>query len=269
MRSLIQLTPTLLSAFLALGAVARGHDTWVETNNNVVRAEEQVFVQLFLGNHGNDHRDFKVAGKADPDASTLQIIAPGGASYDLKERWIDNGYAPAEGFWSARFVPTAAGLYLVAHTYDKVVTYAPQRTIKSAKCCFVVSQSLDQVPRDNPGFDRVLGHALEIVPTANPVTPMGPGGSIELRVLFEGQPLPEARVSFIPRGETLREDFDDRYERTTDQDGRANFVAKEGNVYLVIVHHLDPGASGPGYKSTKYSASLTVYVPQTCPCCEK
>lgn len=257
----------LVTVFWLPSSVAQGHDTWVETNTNVLRANDQVFVQLMLGNHGNDHRDFKLAGKADADASTLEVIAPSGAKYDLKERWIDNGYAPAEGFWSTRFVPTAPGLYLVAHTFDKVMSYAPVRSIKSAKCCFVVSESLDRVPREHAGFDRVLGHALEIVPTSNPVTPMGPGVAIKVRVLYQGQPLADARVSFIPRGETLDEGFDERFERTTDREGRASFIPKEGNVYLVIVHHADSAASGPGYESTKYSAALTVYVPQSCPCC--
>ncbi|HEX5444900.1 MAG TPA: DUF4198 domain-containing protein, partial [Pirellulales bacterium] len=170
----------LLSIMFWLPApVAQAHDTWVETNTNLLRTNDQVFIQLMLGNHGNDHRDFKLAGKADADASTLEVIEPGGTKYDLKERWIDHGYAPAEGYWSTRFVPAAPGLYLVAHTFDKVMSYAPVRSIKSAKCFFVVSESLDRVPREHAGFDRVLGHALEMVPTSNPVTPMGPGTAIK------------------------------------------------------------------------------------------
>jgi uncharacterized GH25 family protein len=249
-----------------LCGVARAHDTWVQTNTNLVRTGDAVQVDLMLGNHGNDHRDFKLAGKPDFEASTVKILAPGGTSYDIKDRLTDNGYAPSEGFWTGRFVAAAPGLYLVAHTCDKVVSYAPLRSIKSAKAFFVVSPSLDRVSPDNPGFDQVLGHPLELVPTVNPVTPMGPGKAIGVRVLYQGKPLLGARVAFVPRGVTLNESFDDRYERTTDEQGKASFTPREGNAYLVVVHHVDPTAGGKGHEGTKYSATLTVYVPQLCPC---
>lgn len=257
----------LLMAVATVCRPALAHDTWVQTNTSVIRAGDLVFVDLFLGNHGNDHRDFKMAGKPDREASRLEVIAPDGAKYDLKDRLVDQGYAPSEGYLSSRFVPSAIGLYLVAHSIDKVVSYAPTRSVKSAKTYFIVSSSLDNVARDESRLDRPLGHALEIVPKSHPVTPMGPGTPIEVQVLFQGEPLANARVSFIPRGATLTEGFDEEYERKTDADGVASFTPREGNYYLVVVHHFDPKASGPGYTSTKYSATLTLLVPQVCPCC--
>jgi uncharacterized GH25 family protein len=259
----------LLCGTLALGAVGAclAHDTWVETNANVVRPGDNVHLALMLGNHGNGHRDFKLAGKTDLAGATLIVIAPDGKRYDLKERLADVGYAPKEGFWAARFAGGRPGLYLVAHTLDKVVSYAPVRSVKSAKTCFVVSRSLDNVPRDNPGFGRVLGHPLELVPETNPVTPMGQETPIKVRLLYKGKPLAGARVSFIPRGQELAEGFDPRYERTTDKEGRAAFTPREGNYYLVVAHREEPEEAGPGYKSTKYSATLTVLVPRVCPCC--
>lgn len=255
--------------FLAASTCGRAaaHDTWLQTNTNAVRAGDVVFIDLFLGNHGNDHRDFKMAGKPDREASRLEVIAPGGGKYDIKERLVDNGYAPSEGYWSARFVPTEVGTHLVAHSMDKVVSYAPTRSVKSSKVYFLVSSSLDRVQADKTALDRPLGHPLEIVPKSHPITPMGPGSPIEIQVLYHGKPLADARASFIPRGESLSEGFDDRYERKTDGGGLARFTPKEGNYYLVVVHHVDPNASGPGYENTKYSATLTVLVPQVCPCC--
>jgi len=256
-----------LALLLPLAVPARGHDTWVQTNVNVVRPGDSVHVDLMLGNHGNDHRDFKLAGKVDPESGTVEVLAPGGKRYDLKPRLADVGYTPKEGFWTGRFTVDKPGLYLIAHTSDRVVSYAPVRSVKSAKTCFVVSKSLDRVPRDNPGFDRVLGHALELVPETNPVTPMGPGTAIKVRLLYKGKPLPDARVSFIPRGEALAEGFDKRYEKLTDKEGRATWTPKEGNYYLVVAHWQEPKEASKEYKSTKYSATLTVLVPQVCPCC--
>ena len=252
---------------LGLATVLQAHDTWVQTNTNILRVGDQVHVDLMLGNHGNDHRDFKLAGKVDPAAGTLEVQDPNGKRYDLKDRLVDTGYTPKEGYWTTRFTAVQPGMYLVAHASDHVVSYAPKRSVKSAKTYFVVSESLDRVPQLNPGFDKVLGHPLELVPARNPVTPMGPGMPIEVRLLYKGRPLPDARVSFIPRGEPLSEEFDPRFERKTDDKGHARYTPTEGNYYLVVAHWDEPAESGKGYQSTKYSATLTVFVPQICPCC--
>lgn len=258
-----------IGALLCLVGAAAAHDTWVQTNVPVVRVGDNVHIDLMLGNHGNDHRDFKLAGKLDPAGTTLQVHAPDGKRFDLKDKLVDLGYAPKEGFWSTRFAAAQPGLYLVAHTSDKVVHYAPTRAIRSAKTYFVVSKSLDNIPRDNPGYSRPLGHPFELVPETNPVTPMGPGTPIKVQLLYKGKPFANTRVSFIPRGETLAETFDKRYERLTDPQGRASFTPTEGNYYLVVAHHLEATEGGKDYKSTKYSATLTVLVPQVCPCCDE
>lgn len=254
---------TVLAASPALA-----HDVWVQTNTNLVKTGNGVFIDLMLGNHGNNHRDFKLASKLSPDQTTLKVHAPDGKSYDLQDRLIDVGYTPKEGFWSGKFIPAAPGLYLVEHFRDGLVNHGgkPSRSIRSGKTCFVVSTKLDDVPEDNPGFDKRLGHPLEIVPEASPVTPMGPEIPIRVQVLFQGKPLPAARVSFIPRGDTLAEGFDMTCERQTNDNGRASFTPKEGNYYLVVVHHKT-GERGDGYESTSYAATLTVLVPDVCPCC--
>lgn len=259
--------------FIALAATgaANAHDTWVQTNANLVRHGDVVHVDLMLGNHGNGHRDYKLAGKLTLDGATLEVVDPDGKRYDLKDRLADTGYTPQEGYWTTRFEPTRAGLYTVAHRSDRVMSYAPERSVKSGKTCFVAAASLDKPPAENPGFDKPLGHELELVPMTNPVTPMGPGTLIRVRLLYKGRPLAGERVSFIPRGATLKSGTDDRYERTTDAKGEASFEPTEANYYLVAAHKTEPEAGGTldgkPYKFTKYGATLTVYVPRVCPCC--
>lgn len=256
-----------LLACLCAGSAASAHDTWVQTNSNVIRVNDAVHIDLMLGNHGNTHRDFKLASKIDLDGCRLQVRDPHDRKYDLLDRLVDTGYTPKEGFWSAKFAATAPGLYTIEHSADRVVNHGrPVRSIRSGKAFFVVSKSLDQVPLTNPGFDRPLGHALELVPTANPVTPMGPGQTIGVRLLLNGQPLAGTRVSFIPRGETLAEGFDKKYERETDAKGQASFVPTTGNYYLVVARH-QTDERGEGYEATQYTATLTVFVPEVCPCC--
>lgn len=256
----------ITSLICALPAAA--HDTWVQTNTNVVRVGDAVHIDLLLGNHGNDHRDFKMASKIDPEDCVLRLIMPDGRKFDLKDRLADLGYAPKEGYWSAKFVGAQSGLYLVEHTLDRVVNHGrPVRSIKSAKTCFVLSPTLDRVSENNPGFDRILGHSLELVPESNPVTPMGPEQPITVRLYYKGKPLADERVSFIPRGEELKEGFDKRYERKTDSQGLASFTPKTGNYYLVVAHVSAPEEKALEYDRTHDSATLTVFVPEICPCC--
>lgn len=243
------------------------HDTWVQTNTNIVRVGDVVHIDLLLGNHGNGHRDFKVAGKASLETSKIEVVTPAGKATDIKPTFTDQGMGPKEGGWTARYCPIATGLYCVAQTSDAVVSYAPKRSVKSAKAYFVASKSLDNVSVDNPGFDKPLGHPLELVPQTNPVTPMGPGTAISVKLLFKGRPMPDTVVSFIPRGVTLKDGFDDRYERKTDANGIAKFEPAEGNYYLIVAHYEDATEKGDGYDQTKYSATLCVYVPGVCACC--
>jgi len=254
-------------SLVLLAQLGQAHDTWLQPNTHIVRVGDAVHLDVMLGNHGNEHRDFKLAGKADLEAAELTLFTPDNKTLDLKPTLIDQGLAPKEGYFTTRFVPSAPGLHLLAYTSDKVVSYAPARSIHSAKTFFLASKSLDTPPADAPGFDRVLNHALEIVPKNNPILPMGPGSKISVQLLFQGKPLADTKISFIPRGVTLSGEFDAKYERKTDSNGLATFEPPDGNYYLIAAHHADPNARGEGYTSTKYSATLTVLVPNTCPCC--
>lgn len=260
----------LISSCLLLLATsaAVAHDTWVQTNTNLIRVGDAVHIDLMLGNHGNDHRDFKLASKIDPTGGELKVHSPSAKIYDVKDQLSDLGYAPKEGFWTTKFATSKAGIYVIEHTMDRVVNHGkPVRSVKSAKAFFLASASLDKVPADLPGFEKPLGHALELVPVTNPVAPMGPGKAIQVRVLLKGKPLANGRVSFIPRGQTLAKDFDDQYERRTDEQGMASFTPTTGNYYLVVVHHQSPEEKTKDYELTQYSATMTVFVPEVCPCC--
>ncbi|MEX2672138.1 MAG: DUF4198 domain-containing protein, partial [Phycisphaeraceae bacterium] len=240
---------------LLLTSPAFAHDTWVEPHTNLVRVGEVLYVDLMLGNHGNHHRDFKLAGKVDPQHITLERIGPDGQSTDLKPRLCDLGTESNPGHWRAQVQLQTAGLHMVVCLDDKVVHYAPTRSVKSAKTFFLASERLDEVSAEALNFDRVLGHPLELVPRTDPVTPMGPGEPLAVQLLFHGEPLAGTRVSFIPRGVQLQGHFDERYERHTDEQGHATFTPEQANVYLVVAYHEDPEASGEGYTSTKYSAA--------------
>lgn len=256
---------TLLAALL-LTQAADAHDAWLQANTRMVHTGNMVHVDLMFGNHGNDHRDFKVTRKAPLDGATLTLIRPDGGEYDMLRSVVDTGYSPEEGFWTTRVITSDPGTYIMAYTVDRTVHYAPKRTVKSAKTLFVATESLDQAPVQMEGHDRALGHPLEIVPVHHPIVPAGPGIDVKVQLLFEGEPLADHRVSFIPRGTRLEDGFDERYERMTDEEGYATFNPAFGNYYLIVAHK-ETDESGEGYDTTAYSATLAVQIPQACPCC--
>ncbi|MEZ6090986.1 MAG: hypothetical protein R3C05_23790 [Pirellulaceae bacterium] len=92
---------------------------------------QYTYVNLMLGNHGNEHRDFKLASKITLEPCTLVAIAPSGNVIDLKPRIIDMGHAEKEGFWTARYEFAEPGVHQFVHTLDTL--HRTIRAIKSAK----------------------------------------------------------------------------------------------------------------------------------------
>lgn len=245
---------------------AMAHDTWVQTDKKVIHVGDAVCIDLMLGNHGNDHRDFQIAGRPDLAASILTMIGPNGERVDLKPAMAEAVASAKDGYFTGVFIAEQQGLHLVAQSQDKVVHYAPTRSVKSAKTFFLVIENRPRIPAA-PTTVCPLGHALELVPLTHPVVGLGPGIATKVRLLFKGKPLANARVSFIPRGVDLAADFDPRYERITDKDGCAEFSPSDANLYLIVAHHAESEV-GEGYTSVKYSATLTLDVPAAvCECC--
>jgi len=258
-----------LTAVLVFAATttAHAHDTWAQASSRLVRPDDVVHVDLFLGNHGNEHRDFKVAGKLGSlEDVTIDVIGPDGRKTDLVPDMVDLGYAPKEGLWSARFVPATAGLHCVAHYREGVRHDA--MGFKGGKTYFLASESLDRPEKLQSTLPEPLGHPLELVLESHPVLACGPGKPIVVRLLLNGKPLADHVVSFIPRGATLAEGFDPNHERKTGADGRCRYTPKEGTFVLVVAHHVDPEQKGEGYEKASYAATLVLDVPQRCPCCD-
>jgi len=273
MKSLCCKVIAVVVTALIVSSVTRtthAHDTWVQSSASLVRPGDNVHVSLGLGNHGNNHRDFKFASKLSSlEHATIEVIAPNGQRTDLIPTVLDLGYAPKEGFYSARHVVGEEGLHTVAHTLDTL--HHTTRAIKSGKTFFLASESLDKPGKpDASGADLPgpLGHPLELVLESHPVLGCGPGKPIAVQLLFEGKPLADQVVSFIPRGATLAEGFDPEHECKTDTEGRCSYTPKEGNLVLVVTHLVKPEEQGEGYDKTAYAATLVIDVPQRCPCCE-
>lgn len=249
----------IYSCFLLLAALplAQAHDTWLETGSATVRVGEYTYVDLMLGNHGNNHRDFKLASKITLDPCTLSVVDPSGSKHDLKPAITDMGSAEKEGFWTAKYVFAKPGLHRFVHTLDTL--HRTTRAIKSAKT-FVMATDGGESSTGLANPDICYGFGLELV-LKTPFATIEAGQPIELQVMRSGKPLSEARVTFVPRGTTLAGEFDSDYERISDSEGHVQLVPKEGNVLFAVVHYMAEDESGDGYENTHYSAAMVIQVP--------
>ena len=254
-------------AGLTLIGQAFAHDIWIEANQSLFRIGEPVSLSLMLGNHGNHHRDFRMASKVQAGQQNLSVISPDGKSLDLTTNLIDNGYEPKEGFWGGTFQGDKAGIFQAVSTFDQVMSYAPVRDIKCAKTYFALSQTLDNPKKVDVGFQRPVGAPLELIPVSNPVFELGVGTSFSVKLLYKGMPLKDTVVSFIPKGVTLSGEVDSKYEAKTDSKGVATVSLVQAGQWLIAAHVTDANASGEGYKSIGYSATIHIRVPNVCPCC--
>jgi uncharacterized GH25 family protein len=236
---------------------AVAHDTWLEAGARSVPIGEYTHVSLMLGNHGNDHRDFKLASKISLDPCKVWVVTPPGQVEDLKPRLIDMGSAPKEGYWTVRYQFSVPGVHHFIHTLDTL--HGTTRAIKSAKT-FVEATAGGGVG-DIPGdADRSHRFGLELV-LRGPISAVRVGEPLEVQVVRSGTPLADATVTFIPRGVSLAEGFDEQYQRISDPQGMVRFVPAQANIFLVVVHHLAAEEQGDGFDRTHYSAAMVLQVP--------
>jgi nickel transport protein len=99
----------------------------------------------------------------------------------------------------------AKGTWTFASTYDNgfyvhaadghaiATTLADYPAAVDSAHYFKFSKALLHIGRSSSGFDRVLGHRLELIPNADPFA-VAVGGSLPVTVYFEGKPLANATV---------------------------------------------------------------------------
>ena len=105
-----------------IAAAAYGHDGWIEVPA-IVEKGQPVTIALMLGNHTNEHRSYRLAGKWDPKFTKLMVIDPSGNTDDITSSLIDlgedeekTGPKGPKGFHIATFTPKTEGVYIVDWT---------------------------------------------------------------------------------------------------------------------------------------------------------
>ncbi|MGB7329046.1 MAG: DUF4198 domain-containing protein [Rubripirellula sp.] len=250
-----------LFVLLTVGATASAHDLWLQTNTAVVRTGEYVSVDACLGNHGNHHRDFKLAGRIDLDWVSVDHIAPDGTKTDIRSQMYATASGEKEGCWTTRITASQPGVHCVAESLDRVMNHGKSvRGIRTAKTYFLVSDSLDAAVVGQHSHDEPLGLPFELVLETCPINDAAVGNPITARVLHQGKPLADVVVSFIPEGAELSGEFDAEYETRSDSDGKVSFVPRSGNRYLIVAHHTAEDEKTDEYEFTSYSSTMTLHV---------
>jgi len=105
-----------------------------------------------------------------------------------------------------------------------------------------------------PGYDRVLGLTLELVPEKDPtaLAPLPQGIELPVRLLYLGKPLAGALVAAFTRDQP-----DARVTARTDAAGRVRLRLDHPGVWLVKAVHMIPAPAESGADWESFWASLT------------
>ena len=219
------------------------HDGWVEVTPAIVEKNQNTTISLIQGNHSNEHKSYRIAGKWDQKYTTLVVIDPKNKTHSLTDSLIDLGedaeaIGPKgpKGFYLAPFMPEGEGLYQALARQARTLQQddGPKIiTIRLAKTSFAAfTVPLISAAKHLKGFDRAIGDddALEFIPVNNPLAVYS-GGSMILELRKNGKAAAGQLITLVRR----IDGFASVLERTTDDKGRVNFPVGPADSYLARV----------------------------------
>lgn len=104
-----------------------------------------------------------------------------------------------------------------------------------------------------PGYDRVVGHKLELIPQRDPLQ-MKVGGELPVVVRFDGKPLRGVGVEIGDGVTPIKETAIIRYK--TNASGTANVPIQRSGLQLIAVDHNVPSVSPMLATEDAYTATL-------------
>lgn len=257
----------LLTAALSVQA-AEAHDFWIEPSAFTPAPGQRVAVRLRVGQ--------ELRGDPVPrDPALIQrFVAVGPAGGETPIPGVPNtepaGFASfqAPGLYTVVYDGNRAPVELDARKFEdylkqegleKISALRASRGQSAAGVKEVFSRfakSLIVVGNGSgPGYDRVLGQRLELVPETNPYALTG-GGELRVRLLYEGKPLAGALILALQKGREAK------VSARSDAQGRVRLRLDRPGFWLVKAVHMAaaPRETGAGWES--FWASLTFEVPE-------
>jgi uncharacterized GH25 family protein len=266
-----QFTLWVFSLLIAVGYFnslpVLAHDGWVEISPTIVEKNQPATIALIQGNHSNEHKSYRIAGKWDQKFTTLIIVDPKAKQVSLTDRLIDFGedaeaIGPKgpKGFFLASFVPKEDGLYQALARQARTLQQGDGPkivTVRLAKTAFAsFGTPTVTAAKTLKGFDRLIAgdDAVEFIPINNPLAVYS-GGSITLELRKSGKPISGQVITLVRR----IDGFASVQERTTDEKGRANFAVGAADFYLARVKMDEESPRPDGVKDRASYESTYVF----------
>jgi uncharacterized GH25 family protein len=233
---------------------AAGHDYWIQPETFAPPLNKAVAVRVFVGDHfkSEAERPFQkkptVRFQLLSEKQTLDLAARG---REGKTPMAEISCPQAGYYW----INLERGPHFIKLDADKFNHYLAEEGLRA------VLEQRRQAKEDRlPGRERyrrylkcllrgggkgddawkkVLGHKLEIVPLADPGA-VRPGGTLKVRVLFEGKPLAHVALFALHK----QADKVSEQKLTTAADGTASVVVRGKGVWLLRLVHMRRCAGG-------------------------
>ena len=248
---------------------ASSHDGWVEVSPTIVEKGQPATIALIQGNHSNEHRSYRIAGKWDQKYTTLVVVYPNGKKNALTDRLIDFGEDDEKvgpkgpkGFYLASFTPNEEGLYQAVARQVRTVQQGDGPKLLTMRIAKTTFASLNvpgvSTAKNLKGLDLMSGggDGLEIFPVANPIGIFS-GGSVTLELRLKGKPIGGKIISLIRKIDGSGSVQD----RATDEKGKVTFAVGPADFYLARVNLAEetPRSDGQADK-TSYEATYVFQV---------
>ena len=247
---------------------ALAHDGWIEVPA-IVEKGQPVTIALMLGNHANEHRSYRLAGKWNPKYLKLMVIEPSGKVNDITGSLVDlgeddekTGPKGPKGFHIAPFTPTAEGMHIVLAREEQVLQHGDEpkfRSVRSARAAFAALRSPQVAQgKKTTGFSRAfaMDNVMEIVPISNPIA-VTQNDRVTLELRYKGKPFSNQTLSVVGRlnGPASAQDL------TTDEKGRVSVTAGAADSYLVRTKFDERSERKEGqYDLSSYEATYVFQV---------
>ncbi|WP_373231479.1 DUF4198 domain-containing protein [Cohnella sp.] len=255
---------TFLAAILFLISCplvfAAPHNGWSQTNVPILETGQQSYVDLFFGNHSDNHTSYRIDRKWELKDSKVEVLNPAGEIIDITNQFyymgeleeVDQERIGVNNYYTGSFRTTANGAYIIAAEGNFTYGDQTQPTLRSAKS-FVGASKIPtfKEARKITGFDRhITPDRAELVPLFNP-SALKPGEKVTAQLLLMGRPVPDIEVAVIRRS-----DSSDLLMRT-DREGKVTWTAEKPDYYLV---RAEIEAQKHNLNNYDYEATMTYIV---------
>ena len=262
---------SLLSVLLlSVCRPATGHDYWIQPDTFAPAPDKSVAVRVFVGDHFKSEGERPFQKKPTVRFQLLsanQTVDLAALGREDKTPMAEITCPRAGSYWIA----LERGPHFIKLDADKFNHYLTEEGLRA------VLEQRRQAKEDRlPGRERyrrylkcllraggkgdetwkkVLGHKLEIVPLADPGA-VRPGGTLKVRVLFEGKPLANAALFALHK----QADKVSEQKLTTAADGTAKVAVRGRGVWLLRLVHMRRCADCPGADWESFWSALTFAV---------